>query len=117
SFTDFIALYPNDERVAEAQKRIIDLYRVQAAGSYRIARYYEKRRRYDGALIYYNEVVDLYTRFINEPAAAVAEEARQRITQLSATRSRVQMPELPPPTPAASATNAPAAPTAPPARP
>lgn len=110
SFTDFIALYPTDERVPDAQKKIIDLYRVQAAGSYRIAHYYEKRRRYDGALIYYNEVVDLYTRLVAEPNAPMAEEARQRITELSAKRSKLQLPDLPPPpAPSSATTNAPAA--------
>lgn len=113
AFTDFIALFPNDDRVDDAQGKITELYRVQASGSYRIARYYEKRRRYDGALIYYNEVVDLYTRFVNEPNNPVAEEARQRITELSAKRSRLQTQSpdnLPAPPPAAPATttNAPA---------
>ncbi len=105
SFTDFMALFPDDPRVAECRSRIIELYRVQASGSYNIARYYEKRRRYDGALIYYNEVVDLYTRLVKEPNAEVAEEARVRIADLSARRSRLNAPEPAPP--AASSTNAP----------
>jgi outer membrane protein assembly factor BamD len=113
AFTDFIALYPTDERVAEAQTRIIDLYRVQAAGSSRIARYYEKRRRYDGALIYYNEVVDIYTRLVKDPTAPLAEEARERITTLSAKRSQLTAGSpTPPPIPVS--TNAPATPTTPP---
>ena len=116
AFTDFIALYPTDERVAESQKRIIDLYRVQASGSYRIARYYEKRRRYDGALIYYNEVVDLYTRFVKEPTAPLAEEARERITVLSAKRSRLNT-GVPMPPSISGSTNAPATTPTPPASP
>lgn len=90
AFTDFISLFPNDSRVPEVQKRITDLYRVQAAGSYRIARYYERRRRLDGALIYYNEVVDLYTRLVKEPQAPVVQEARERIATIGARRARQQ---------------------------
>lgn len=117
SFTDFIALYPNDPRVPEVQNHITDLHRVRGDGSYRIARYYEKKRRLDGALIYYNEVVDIYTRFVKEPDAPRVKEARERITALSAKRTaeRAKHPELnPPPAPAPASTNAaPAAPTPP----
>jgi outer membrane protein assembly factor BamD len=88
AFTDFISLYPNDSRVPEAQKRIIDLYKVQAEGNYRIARYYEKKRRLDGALIYYNEVVDIYARLVKDPQAAKAQEARERIAIVGARRTR-----------------------------
>lgn len=109
AYTDFIALYPGDERVAEAQSRITELYRVQAAGSYRIARYYEKRRRYDGALIYYNEVVDIYSRLVKEPDAAPAQEARERITNLSAKRSGLPAASPTAQPPATPSTNAPAA--------
>jgi hypothetical protein len=63
---------------------------VQADGSYRVARYYEKRRRLDGALVYYNEVVDLYSRLVKEPEAAVAQEARERIASIGARRARQQ---------------------------
>lgn len=87
AFTDFIALFPNEPRVSQAQTNIIDLYRVRADGSFRVARYYEKKRRLDGALIYYNEVVDLYTRFVKEPEAEKAREARERISAIGAKRA------------------------------
>lgn len=90
AFTDFIALFPDDPRVAEARKHIVELYRIQADGSYSIAKYYEKKRRLDGALIYYAEVVDLYTRFIAEPEAPRAAAARQRIADIGARRARVK---------------------------
>lgn len=100
AFTDFISLYPNDSRVPEVQKRIVDLYKVQADGSYRIARYYEKRRRLDGALIYYNEVVDIYARLVKDPQAPVAQEARERISEIGARRARQQQAAGLAPTPA-----------------
>lgn len=57
TFTDFIILHPNDYRVPELRRLIDDLRIEQARGAYRIARYYEKRRKIDGARVYYNEVI------------------------------------------------------------
>lgn len=42
----------------------------------------------DGALIYYNEVVDIYARLVKDPQAARAQEARERIALVGARRSR-----------------------------
>ncbi len=56
-FTDFMTLYPDDPRVAQSQKIILTLRTEQANGSFRIARFYEKRKRWNGALVYYNEVL------------------------------------------------------------
>lgn len=76
TFTDFIGLYPNDKRVPEAQKIIDTLKTEQARGSLKIAQYYEKRKRTDGALIYYNEVV------LKDPNSTYAEEAKRRIASI-----------------------------------
>jgi outer membrane protein assembly factor BamD (BamD/ComL family) len=75
-FTDFIALYPNDARVPQAQRIIGSLKGDQARGSFDIAQYYEKRKRWEGARIYYNEVLLL------DPNSPYAAQARQRIDQL-----------------------------------
>jgi outer membrane protein assembly factor BamD (BamD/ComL family) len=76
TFTDFITLYPNDPRVAQAQKIITTLKTEQARGSFQIARFYEKYRRWNGALVYYNEVLVL------DPNSPYAGPARQRIDEL-----------------------------------
>ena len=75
-FTDFMTLYPNDSRVPEAQKLIATLKTEQARGNFQIAKFYEKYKRWAGALVYYNEVV---LQDANSPYAA---EARQRIDAL-----------------------------------
>jgi outer membrane protein assembly factor BamD (BamD/ComL family) len=75
-FTDFMALYPDDPRVPEAQRIITSLKGDQARGNFDIARFYEKRKKWDGARIYYNEVLLL------DPNSNYATEARQRIDQL-----------------------------------
>ncbi len=76
TFTDFMTLYPNDARVPETQKLISSLRTEQARGSFQIAKFYEKKKRTDGALIYYNEVL------LKDPNSPFAGEARQRIDTL-----------------------------------
>jgi outer membrane protein assembly factor BamD len=78
AFTDFMTLYPNDSRVKQAQQRIDGLHSEQARGCYEIAKFYEKRRRYMGALVYYNEVTTL------DPLSRYAEESRKCIDELKA---------------------------------
>ena len=73
TYGDFVTLFPNDPRVAEAQKSITALKTEQARGSVQVAVYYEKRRRWDGALIYYNDAVK------KDPDSKYAQIARERI--------------------------------------
>ena len=81
TFTDFMTLYPNDTRVAEAQKIITALKAEQARGNFQTAQFYEKYRRWNGALVYYNEVL------LQDPNSPYANEARQRIDAL---KKRIQ---------------------------
>jgi outer membrane protein assembly factor BamD len=115
AFTDFMTLFPEDPRVAETRAHITELHKVRAAGSYRVGRYYEKRDHLDGAVIYYAEVVDIYTRVINEPANEMVQDARERIAAIGERRARARTPAgAPNQSPASSATtNAPAAQPAP----
>jgi len=76
AFNEFMSLYPDDPRVAEAQRKITSLKAVEALGSFRTAQYYEKGKQWAGAVIYYNEV------FLKDPTSPLAEEARRRIEVL-----------------------------------
>ena len=75
-FTDFIALYPNDPRVPQAQKIIAALKGLQAQGNFDIARFYEKGKKWDGARIYYNEVQQ------QDPNSPLTPEALRRLDLL-----------------------------------
>lgn len=83
TFTDFITLFPNDARVKEAEKIINALKTEQARGSFQVAKFYEKHKRWNGALVYYNEVLLL------DPNCPYAAEARVRIDVL---KKRSQAP-------------------------
>jgi outer membrane assembly lipoprotein YfiO len=76
SFTDFITLYPSDPRVPEAKATIAALKTEAARGSFSIAQYYETRKKWSGALVYYNEVL------VQDPNSTYAENARRKIEGL-----------------------------------
>lgn len=73
TFTDFMTLYPDDSRVPESQKTITQLRMEQARGNFEIAKYYEKNKKWNGAMIYYNEVL------LRDPNSPYAAQARERI--------------------------------------
>ena len=78
TFSDFVTLFPNDSRVKQAQKIMDDLRAEQARGSFEIAKFYEKRKKIQGALVYYNEVLLL------DPTSKYANDSRKRIDELKA---------------------------------
>lgn len=77
TFTDFFTLYPNDPRIPDAQKIIQELRAEQSRGSVEIARFYEKKHHWQGALVYYNEAVS------KDPNSRYAEEAKRRIEEIN----------------------------------
>ena len=76
-FTDFITLYPDDPRVKDAQKIIDRLKLEQARGNYETARYYDGKGQWQGAKIYYNEVVS------RSPDSPYKDPSLQRIAALN----------------------------------
>ncbi len=82
-FTDFMALYPEDPRVPQAQQIIGALKGAQARGYFEIAQFYEKRHLWNAARIYYNEVP------LRDPNSPYAAKALQRLDQL---KPRLQEP-------------------------
>jgi outer membrane protein assembly factor BamD len=83
AYTDFITVFPDDKRAPEAQRAIIVLKAEQVHGNFKIAQFYEKTRKWAGAVVYYNEVLQL------DPNSPYAAQSRQRIEVL---KPRVQMP-------------------------
>lgn len=73
AYTDFQVVFPDDSRVAAAQDAIVKLKAEQVRGSFEIAKFYESNHKWAGAIIYYNDVLQLDA---NSPLAA---QARQRI--------------------------------------
>jgi outer membrane protein assembly factor BamD (BamD/ComL family) len=97
TYTDFMALYPDDPRVTDARRIIVALRAEEARGNFKIAQYYEKQKKWDGALVYYNEVL------IADAGSPLANQARQRIDSLKK-RGPIVTPPPPTPPPVAPAT-------------
>jgi outer membrane protein assembly factor BamD (BamD/ComL family) len=76
TFSDFAALYPEDPRVNKTSQIISSLKTEQARGSIAIAKFYESKREWRGAIIYYNEAAN------KDPESRYAAEAKQRIKEL-----------------------------------
>jgi outer membrane protein assembly factor BamD len=76
TFNQFKAEYRSDKRIPDATQTILDLKTEQARGAFEKGRYYERREKYQGALVYYNEVL------VKDPASPFAEKARKRIEYL-----------------------------------
>jgi len=83
AYTDFITLFPDDKRVPRVQRAIAMLKAEQVRGNFEIAQFYEKSRKWAGAVVYYNEVLQL------DPNSRFAAQARQRIESL---KPRLQPP-------------------------
>lgn len=77
TFADFIVLYPQDPRVGEAQKIIDNLKDEQARGAFQTAQFYEKKHKWEGARVYYNEVL------VVDPNSKYRAEAEKRIDYLN----------------------------------
>ncbi len=73
TFNDFLALYPDDPRGPEARTMIAQLRTEQARGAYSTARWYEKKKKWKAALIYYNEAT------VKDPDSTYAQVAKQRM--------------------------------------
>ena len=76
AYTDFTVVFPDDPRVAAAQSALVKLKAEQVRGSFTIAQFYEQSHKWAGAIVYYNDVLQLDA---NSP---LAEQSRQRIETL-----------------------------------
>lgn len=78
AFEDFLARYPESEKAAQAQDNLRTLQTRENTGAVNIAKYYDKKKNYKAAVIYYNEVIK------EQPGSPEAQAAQARITALKA---------------------------------
>jgi outer membrane protein assembly factor BamD len=76
SFEDFIARYPESEKVPQARENIKLLETGSTKGALDIAKFYDKTKHYKAAVIYYNDVIKA------QPGTPNAEYAKGRIETL-----------------------------------
>jgi len=78
AFEDFLARYPSSEKASQAQDNLKTLQGRENSNAENIAKYYDKRKSYKAAVIYYNEVIK------EQPGSADAKAAEARIAELKA---------------------------------
>jgi outer membrane protein assembly factor BamD (BamD/ComL family) len=76
AYTDFMVVFPDDRRVPAAQAAVTKLKAERVRGSFEIAQFYEHDHKWAGAVIYYNDVLQL------DPNSPLAAQARERIEAL-----------------------------------
>lgn len=76
SFEDFIARYPDSEKVPQARENIKSLEGGTNKGTLDIAKFYDRTKKYKSAVIYYNDVIK------GQPGTPDAEYAKGRIEAL-----------------------------------
>ena len=60
TFRTLLALYPNTDRAADANSEIARLEQMFATKDYEVGMHYFRRRAYDSAIIYFQDVVSAY---------------------------------------------------------
>ena len=75
TFNTLLALYPNSDKRAEAQKNVSDLESDFARKDYDTAIHYFRRKAYDSAILYFKDLVKKY------PATDYARKAQLRLVQ------------------------------------
>ena len=76
SFEDFIARYPNSEKISQAKDNLKSLSEHDTKGILGVAQFYDKKKNYKSAVIYYNEVIK------QSPGTPESEIAKKRIAAL-----------------------------------
>ena len=76
-FEDFLTSYPQSDKVPLAEQRRDALKLDQARGLFRIGQFYEKKKEYKAALIYYNEVIE------QNPKSDWATAAKDKVARLT----------------------------------
>jgi len=76
AFNEFSGKYPSDPQAADARKRVKEVREIIAEKEFTIARFYQKRDKWDAAKSRFQKVVDLY------PETQFAEKAKDRLRDI-----------------------------------
>jgi outer membrane protein assembly factor BamD len=78
AFEDFLARYPTSEKAPQAQDNLKTLQTHENSNAVQVAKYYDKKKDYKAAVIYYEEVIK------EQPGTPDAKAAEARIAALKA---------------------------------
>ncbi len=75
-FEDFLARHPKSEKAAQARENLNRLEKKENSDVFGIARFYDKRKNYKAAVMYYNDVIR------QQPGSQNSEQAKKRIAAI-----------------------------------
>ena len=78
AFEDFLFRYPKSEKAPQARENLEHLQQRVTGDAMKIARFYDKKKAYRAAVIYYNEVIH------DRPGSAASAEAQKRVDEIRA---------------------------------
>ena len=77
-FEDFLFRYPKSEKAAQARENLAHLQEKSTGDAMKIAKFYDKKKAYRAAVIYYNEVIH------DQPGSPASAEAQKRVDEIRA---------------------------------
>lgn len=77
-FEDFLFRYPKSEKAAQARENLEHLQQKSTGDAMKVAKFYDKKKAYRAAVIYYNEVIQ------EHPGSVASAEAQRRVDQIRA---------------------------------
>jgi outer membrane protein assembly factor BamD len=77
-FQDYLFRYPKSEKAPQARENLERLQQKSTGDAMKIAKFYDKKKSYRAAVIYYNEVIREY------PGSPASSEAQKRVDQIRA---------------------------------
>jgi len=77
-FEDFLFRYPHSEKAGQARENLGRLQHEATSDSFGIAKFYDKRKNYRAAVIYYNDVIR------QQPGSPEGDQAKKRVDELRA---------------------------------
>jgi outer membrane protein assembly factor BamD len=77
-FQDFLFHYPKSEKAAQAREDLEHLQQRSTGDAMKIAKFYDKKKAYRAAVIYYNEVIR------EQPGSTASAEAQKRVAEIRA---------------------------------
>ncbi|MDQ2868491.1 MAG: outer membrane protein assembly factor BamD [Verrucomicrobiota bacterium] len=77
-FQDFLFRYPKSEKANQAEQDLNRLEQRATTDAFKVAKFYDKQKKYRAAVIYYNEVIR------QQPSSTASVRAKRRIDQIRA---------------------------------
>lgn len=92
-FQDYITKFPKSEKIEQAKENIQQLKQEQARGLMTIAEFYDREKKYDAALVYYNSIVQKFPEIEMATRASIrADQIKRKQFEILIDESKKEFP-------------------------